>query len=61
VDFFTVDTVWLQRVYVLFHIELGSRRVHLPGCTAHPNDAWVTQQARQVAWTLLERESRFGF
>jgi hypothetical protein len=33
VDFFTVDTVWLQRLYVLFFIELGSRRVHLAGCT----------------------------
>jgi putative transposase len=55
VDFFTVDTVWLQRLYVLFFIELGSRRVRLAGCTAHPDAAWVTQQARQVAWTLGER------
>jgi hypothetical protein len=31
VDFFTVETVWLQRLYVLFFIELGSRRVHLAG------------------------------
>jgi transposase InsO family protein len=56
VDFFTVDTVWLQRLYVLFFIELGSRRVHLAGCTAHPDEAWVTQQERQVAWELVERE-----
>ena len=55
VDFFTVDTVWLQRLYVLFFIELGSRRVHLAGCTPHPNATWVTQQARQFAWTLSER------
>ena len=61
VDFFTVDTVWLQRLYVLFFIEIGSRRVHLAGCTAHPDDAWVTQQARQVAWTLVEREEPVRF
>ncbi len=61
VDFFAVDTVWLQRLYVLFFIELGSRRVHLAGCTAHPDEAWVTQQARQVTWRLGEREERVQF
>jgi transposase InsO family protein len=61
VDFFTVDTVWLQRLYVLFFIEIGSRRVHLAGCTAHPDGAWVTQQARQVAWRLVEREEPVRF
>ena len=45
VDFFTVETVWLQRLYVLFFIELGSRRVHLAGCTTNPGGSWVTQQA----------------
>jgi transposase InsO family protein len=55
VDFFTVETVWLQRLYVLFFIELASRRVHLAGCTRHPTAEWVTQQARQFAWTLPER------
>ena len=55
VDFFTVDTIWLRRLYVLFFIEVGSRRVHLAGCTAHPDAAWVTQQARHVAWTVAQR------
>ena len=55
VDFFTVETIALQRLYVLFFIELGSRRVHLAGCTANPTGPWVTQQARQFAWTLQER------
>jgi len=42
VDFFTVETISLQRLYVLFFIELGSRRVHPAGCTANPSGAWVT-------------------
>ncbi len=61
VDFFTVDTVWLQRLYVLFFIEVASRRVHLAGCTAHPDSDWVTQQARQVAWTFAERAEPVRF
>jgi hypothetical protein len=42
VDLFTVETIWLQRLYVLFFIELGSRRVHLAGGTASPTAARVT-------------------
>jgi putative transposase len=61
VDFFTVETISLQRLYVLFFIELGSRRVHLAGSTANPTGAWVTQQARQFAWTLQERRAPFRF
>jgi putative transposase len=37
VDFFTVETIWLQRLYVLFVIELGSSRVQIAGCTATPS------------------------
>ena len=53
-DFFTVETVWLQTVYVLFFIELNTRRVHLAGCTSQPSSAWVTQQARQLTWKLRD-------
>jgi transposase InsO family protein len=61
VDFFTVETIWLQRLYVLFFIELGSRRVRLAGCTANPSGPWVTQQARQLAWTATERPMPLRF
>src|SRR6058998_2446507 len=61
VDFLTVETISLQRLYVLFFIELGSRRVHLAGCTANPSGTWVTQQARQLAWKLTERENPLRF
>jgi putative transposase len=61
VDFFTVETLSLRRLYVLFFIELGNRRVHLGGCTANPTGAWVTQQARQLAWALAERPAPFRF
>jgi transposase InsO family protein len=61
VDFFTVETIGLQRLYVLFFIELGSRRVHITGCTANPTGDWVTQQARQFCWVLQEQPSRFRF
>ncbi len=56
-DFFTVETVWLQTLYVLFFIELGTRRVYLAGITEHPNSVWVTQQARQLTWQLLADRS----
>jgi putative transposase len=61
VDFFTVETVCRQRLYVLFFIELGSRRVHLAGCTTNPSGAWVTQQARQLAWSLPQRSTPLRF
>jgi len=53
-DFFTVETAWLKTLYVLFFIELGSRRVHLAGCTANPTSAWVAQQARQLSWQIQD-------
>jgi putative transposase len=58
-DFFTIETIALRRYYVLFFIELGSRRVHLAGCTTNPSEAWVTQQARNLSFTGLFERMRF--
>jgi putative transposase len=60
-DFFTVDTVWLRRLYVLFFIELDTRRVHLAGVTANPDGAWVAQQARNLLLVLHDRGRRVRF
>jgi putative transposase len=55
-DFLTVDTVFLQRLYVLFFIQLHNRRVHLAGVTANPTGAWVAQQARNLV-AVLDQEA----
>jgi putative transposase len=58
-DFFTVETVTLRRLYVLFFIEVGSRRVHFAGCTTNPTGTWVVQQARNLCFTSLFERIRF--
>jgi putative transposase len=60
-DFFTVETVGLTRLYVLFVVEVERRRLHLAGITAHPTGAWVTQQARNLLMDLDERVYRFRY
>ena len=52
-DFFTVETVWLQRLHVLFFIEIASRKVHLASITTNPTGEWVAQQARNPRGVLL--------
>ena len=60
-DFLTVDTLFLKRFYVLFFIELGSRRVHLAGITTHPDGRWVSQQARNLLMQLDDEDVRPRF
>jgi len=60
-DFFTVETVWLKRIYVLVFIELATRRVHLAGCTGNPDKAWMAQQARNFTFDLGERPQPLRF
>jgi putative transposase len=68
-DFFTAETVLLKTFYVLFFIELSTRRVHVAGTTSRPDSAWITQQARNLSITqgledkrilLRDRDAKFS-
>jgi putative transposase len=60
-DFFTVETLRLKTLYVLFFIELHTKRVHVSGVTAHPDSAWVTQQARNLVASFDDRPTPVRF
>jgi putative transposase len=61
VDFFTVDTVLLKRVYVLVAIEVATRRVRVLGVTSHPVGEWVAQRARNLVMGIGEDVAGFRF
>ncbi len=67
-DFFTVDTILCRRLYVLFFVEVGTRRVHVAGITTNPNSPWVAQAARNtidvfaghgVRFLIRDRDTKF--
>jgi putative transposase len=60
-DFFTVDTVWLRRLYVLVFLSVGSRRIEYLACTSNPNTAWMLQQARNLLMELDDRDRQVRF
>jgi putative transposase len=60
-DFLTVDTIFLRHFYVLFFIELATRRVHPAGITTNPDGRWVAQQARNLLMRLDDEDVRPRF
>jgi putative transposase len=59
-DFLTVETILLQRIYVLFVMSLATRRIEYVACSSNPDGRWVTQQARNLAMQLGD-EHAFRF
>jgi transposase InsO family protein len=69
-DLLTVETAFLQRIYVLFFISLATRRIEYIACTSNPGGAWTAQQARNLVMQLggdqpfrlliHDRDTKFG-
>jgi putative transposase len=55
-DFLTVETAFLQRIYVLFFISLAARRIEYIACTPNPDGHWTPQQARNLVMQLGDKQ-----
>jgi putative transposase len=55
-DFLTVETAFLQRIYVLFFISLATRRIEYIACTQNPDGHWTAQQARNLVMQLGDQQ-----
>jgi transposase InsO family protein len=60
-DFFTVDTIWLRRLYVLAFISIGCRRIEYFALTSKPDTAWMLQQASNLHMELDDRDKQARF
>jgi putative transposase len=74
IDFTTIE-VWsksgLVTFYLLFVMEVATRRVHFAGCTTNPDEAWMKQVARNLTafgdgflegkrYVLMDRDTKFS-
>jgi transposase InsO family protein len=72
---FTTTEIWakggLVTYYLLFVMEVATRRVHFAGCTVNPTEAWMRQMARNLTdsdagflvgtrYLVMDRDAKFS-
>jgi len=59
-DFFTVETIWLKTLHVLFFVQLSTRGVVAVGVAANPDSAWSPSRPGMLRWASTIGEDRSG-